>query len=274
MADLACQLTSRSSGRVQRQRPAAPGNKPGAPLNSRSVRPHEIVACHSAFFSCFSPPRLAEFLRVADFPRWRFGAPARFEASARGTFEVSQQRWLRRLIEPASDRHFEPRFRSGSLVVACGRCASCGLTSRSSGRVGRARSASRVSSSGAPLSSRSVSFQGTISAGEAFSISLLSPLVTASLSVWRCAKSLSSSRRHRLRLHADRRTSLSVGGISNASGWPAQLTSCRGAARATWCYPRNIVDLKSKQALERTRGASSIRFAGQQFWRAAQLQIR
>jgi len=28
------------------------------------------------------------------------------------------------------------------------------------------------------------------------------------------------------------------------------------------------------QSLERTRWASSIRFAGQQFWRAAQLQIR
>ena len=28
------------------------------------------------------------------------------------------------------------------------------------------------------------------------------------------------------------------------------------------------------QSLERTRGASSIRFAGQQLWRAAQLQIR
>jgi len=32
--------------------------------------------------------------------------------------------------------------------------------------------------------------------------------------------------------------------------------------------------LPPNQSLERTRGASSIRFAGQQFWRAAQLQIR
>jgi hypothetical protein len=33
-----CRLTSRSSGRVQRRRPAAPGSRSGAPLNSRSVR--------------------------------------------------------------------------------------------------------------------------------------------------------------------------------------------------------------------------------------------
>jgi len=33
-------------------------------------------------------------------------------------------------------------------------------------------------------------------------------------------------------------------------------------------------DLPPNQAFERTRGVSSIRFAGQQFWRAAQLQIR
>jgi len=154
-----CGITSRSSGRVGRVRSASRVSLSGAPLSSRSVRPHEIVACHSAFSSCFSPPHFAESLRVADVPRWRFDAPARFETSARGTLEVGQQRWLRRQLQPANERHFEPRFRSGIVVVACGRCASCGLTSRSSGRVGRARSASRVSSSGAPLSSRSVSWQ-------------------------------------------------------------------------------------------------------------------
>ena len=148
---MAGRLTSRSSGRVGRQRSASRVANGGAPLSSRSVRPHEIVACHSALFSCFSPPLFAEFLRVAHVPRWRFEALARFLASARGTPEVGQHRWLRQLFQPARDRHFEPRLRSGSLVVACGRCASCGLTSRSSGRVGRARSASRVSSSGCLL---------------------------------------------------------------------------------------------------------------------------
>ncbi len=33
-------------------------------------------------------------------------------------------------------------------------------------------------------------------------------------------------------------------------------------------------DLPPNQSLERTRWAGSIRFAGQQVWRAAQLQIR
>ena len=220
-----------------RARSASRVSSAGAPLSSRSVRPHEIVACHSAFSSCFSPPHLAKSLRVANVPRWRFDAPSRFLASARGTFEVGEQRWLQQVFQPASDRHFELRFRSGNLVVACGRCASCGLTSRSSGRVGRARSASRVSSSGAPLSSRSVSFQGNVLAGAAFSFSLLSPPVASSPSVGLLAKGLSSSSRYRGRLHADRPNSLSVGGIGSAPGWRAQLTSCCGAARATWCYP-------------------------------------
>ncbi len=33
-------------------------------------------------------------------------------------------------------------------------------------------------------------------------------------------------------------------------------------------------DLSSNQSLERTRWARSVRFAGRQWWRAAQLQIR
>jgi len=36
----------------------------------------------------------------------------------------------------------------------------------------------------------------------------------------------------------------------------------------------SVCGLPPNQSLERTRWASSIRFAGQQFWRAAQLQIR
>jgi len=35
-----------------------------------------------------------------------------------------------------------------------------------------------------------------------------------------------------------------------------------------------VCDPSANQSLERTRGASSIRFAGLHFWRAAQLQIR
>ena len=121
------------------------------------------------------------------------------------------------------------------------------------------RPASRGDNPAAPLNSRSVSFQGNILAGAAFSFSLLSPPVASSPSVGRRAKCLSSSSRFRRRLHADRCTPLSGGDFGSTPGWRAQSTSGCGAARATWCYPRNIVGLKSNQSLERTRGAPAVR---------------
>jgi len=36
----------------------------------------------------------------------------------------------------------------------------------------------------------------------------------------------------------------------------------------------NVLGQSSNQSLERTRWARSVRFAGRQWWRAAQLQIR
>ena len=40
------------------------------------------------------------------------------------------------------------------------------------------------------------------------------------------------------------------------------------------CPSRTSVGSPAKQSLERTRWARSVRFAGRQWWRAAQLQIR
>ena len=56
----ACGLTSRSSGRVQRRRPASPGRHGAAPLNSRSVRPARQTAFASAAFLsvCIQQSRL------------------------------------------------------------------------------------------------------------------------------------------------------------------------------------------------------------------------
>ena len=51
---VARRLTSRSSGRDQRQRPASPGNSSGAPLNSRSVSLHSSDLSSSTFSSLFA----------------------------------------------------------------------------------------------------------------------------------------------------------------------------------------------------------------------------
>ena len=40
------------------------------------------------------------------------------------------------------------------------------------------------------------------------------------------------------------------------------------------CTSSGACGTPSNQSLERTRGARSVRFAGRQLWRAAQLQIR
>ncbi len=59
---VACRPTSRSSGRVQRQRPASPGSSCGAPLNSGSVSVHSDILASSTFFSLFAAAAASSLL--------------------------------------------------------------------------------------------------------------------------------------------------------------------------------------------------------------------
>ena len=177
----------------------------------------------------------------------------RFAPSSRSRQGVgSQQRWLlQSLAESQLLRHSDRYSGDGLLVAivdeAAGRpCASaclqslvaCRLTSRSSGRVGRARSASRVANCGAPLSSRSVSLHEQHPRSPQHLLSCLQSLVVASSPL---AAPCLRQRRECLALlpgvaHAARCIASSAALTSaTRSLAPAFSTSGCGAARAAWC---------------------------------------
>ena len=85
-------LTSRSSGRVQRQRPASPVRHGAAPLNSRSVRPHISSFAPAAFLSvCIQRWRLRRRSWLLAFGSGSSSAQS-CQASARGPVIAGHRR--------------------------------------------------------------------------------------------------------------------------------------------------------------------------------------
>jgi hypothetical protein len=255
----------------------------GNPLRGPAVVPRRSAPDPLACTATSSlPQRSSSCLRWLRSRRsWRGPCALQFRESlaqllarARGTGYVSQRRCLRQQPRLAGSLDFGLRRRSGNVVLASSSLCACKLTSRSSGRVQQRRSASRVANRGAPLNSRSVSLHSSVLASSTF-FSLFA--FAAASSMFARSSRFAVARVPGAAVGARTRDGLRLSApVASAAPLAGRRPRLRAAAplgrRGVSLF--GIVGMQANQSFERTRSAAASGFAGQQLWRAAQLQIR